>query len=81
MKLANGDEKRRHVDHLCPRVETVKEPEPDWADAVPSESTEAAAPQPNTPSTDESGGNNTVATSPTLRRSSRIRQASDWFGH
>ena len=43
-----------------------------------STSIETAAPQ---PSIDESGGNDTVAASPTLRRSSRIRQAPDRYGH
>ena len=75
---ANGEQKRRHVDHLRPRVETVEEQKLDWADAVPSGPIKTAAPQ---PSIDESGGNDTVAASPTLRRSSRIRQAPDRYGH
>ena len=77
MKLANGEQKRKHVDHLHPRVESVVEREPDWADAVPSELTEAAVPQPDALSNDES----VVAASPALRRSSRIRQAPERFGH
>ena len=43
VELANSEQKRRHVDHLRPRVGSVVEEEPDWADAVPSELTEAAA--------------------------------------
>lgn len=64
IELGNGKQKRRHVDYLRPRVETVEEQKPDWADAVPSGPIEPAAPQ---PSIDESGGNDTVAASPTLR--------------
>lgn len=81
VKLANGEQKRRHVDHIRPRVESVVEREPDWADAVPSRSTEAVAPQPAVLPTDESNGNEAVAAPPTLRRSSRIRQAPERFGH
>ena len=70
VKLANGEQKCRHVDHIRPRVELVVEREPDWADAVPSWSTEAVAPQPAVLPTDESNGNKAVAAPPTLRRSS-----------
>ena len=80
VELANGEQKRRHVDHLRPRVGLVVEREPDWADAVPSESTEAAAPEPDALPYDESDGRD-VAASPALRRSSRIRQAPERFGH
>ena len=65
------------MDHLCPPVETDEEEEPDWADAVPRELTETAAPQP----TDESGGNDSVAASPTVRRSGGIQQAPNRYGH
>ena len=81
VELANSEQKRRHVDHLRPRVGSVVEEEPDWADAVPSELTEAAVPQPEALTNDESDGSDVVAVSPALRRSSRIRQAPERFGH
>ena len=70
VELASGEQKRRHVDHLRPRVEAVVRQEPDWADVVPSELTEAAVPQPGALPNDESGGSVVVATSPALCRSS-----------
>ena len=63
MELASVEQKRRHVGHLHPRVESVVERKPDWADAVPSELTEAAVPQPDALSNDESDGSDVVATS------------------
>ena len=75
VELANGEQKCRHVDHLRPRVETAEESVPDWADVIPSET---AAPQ---PPVDEPGGNESGHAPPTLRRSSRIRQAPERFGH
>ena len=81
VELASGEQKRRHVDHLRPRVEAVVRQKPDWADVVPSELTEAAVPQPDALPNDESDGSVVVATSQSLRRSSRIRQAPDRFGH
>ena len=44
-------------------MESVVEQEPDWADAVLSRSTEAAASQPNALPTDEPNGNEAVAAS------------------
>ena len=74
VELANGEQKRRYVDHLRPRVENVEESVPDWADAIPSE---AAVLQ---PAIDEPGGDDSVPAPPMLRRSSRIRQAPERFG-
>ena len=73
--LANGEQKRRHVDHLRPRVETAEDNVPDWADVIPSET---AAPQ---PSVDEPGGNGSGHALPMLHCSSQIRQAPEHFGH
>lgn len=78
IELANGEQKRRYVEHLHvyvrKKMEIAKESAPDWADVIPSE---AAAPQ---PSVDEPGGNESVHALPTLRRSSRIQQAPERFG-
>ena len=69
MGLPSGEQKCRHVDQLYPIVESVVEQEPDWADAVPR-STEADAPQPDALFTVELNGNETIAASPTVHRSS-----------
>ena len=74
VKLANGEQKCIHVDHLCLRVKSNTEQEPDWADT--RDTATPKAPQQGAASSDDSDGHNY----PPLRRSTRNRQPPERYG-